>query len=179
MRMEHTAAVSNLPTTVAIDATQAAFKPAADSTSRLSAEQIVPPQETSAAPSSSQSAVAVLSPANGVTPEQNLGPQSIPNTKTAEHPSINPPQTQPHTPPSPQYVGHGKKNKGGRRAGVMRRQWHEEEDDAIAILVSKHGTKQWSLIARLMEREHGIVGRTGKQCRERYTQVSLVGGTTT
>ena len=54
-----------------------------------------------------------------------------------------------------------------RRAPFVRRQWNEEEDEAITALVKRHGTKQWSKVARLLEAQHGIVGRTGKQCRER------------
>ena len=59
----------------------------------------------------------------------------------------------------------GKKKKG---AAGTRRPWNDEEDEAIAALVKKHGTKQWSLVARMLDREFRIVGRTGKQCRERY-----------
>jgi len=29
--------------------------------------------------------------------------------------------------------------------------------------------QEWSLIAHLMEQEYQIYGRTGKQCRERFT----------
>ncbi|XP_034392171.1 v-myb avian myeloblastosis viral oncogene homolog-like 2a isoform X2 [Cyclopterus lumpus] len=40
--------------------------------------------------------------------------------------------------------------------------WSREEDEKIAELVGKYGTKHWSLIARQLK------GRMGKQCRERW-----------
>ena len=60
---------------------------------------------------------------------------------------------------------------GGRRGGPQgdRRVWSKEEDDAIRILVSTHGTKSWSLIAeRLGAEMAGQGSRSGKQCRERW-----------
>jgi hypothetical protein len=35
-------------------------------------------------------------------------------------------------------------------------------------IVETKKIKKWSFIARMMEVEHGVKGRTGKQCRERY-----------
>eukprot|EP00040_Diaphanoeca_grandis_P005055 m.31155 g.31155 ORF g.31155 m.31155 type:complete len:593 (+) comp16407_c0_seq1:598-2376(+) len=40
--------------------------------------------------------------------------------------------------------------------------WTRDEDQIIIDLVTKHGPKRWSLIAKQ------LVGRTGKQCRERW-----------
>jgi len=40
--------------------------------------------------------------------------------------------------------------------------WTRDEDQIITDLVTKHGPKRWSLIAKQ------LVGRTGKQCRERW-----------
>jgi hypothetical protein len=33
--------------------------------------------------------------------------------------------------------------------------------------LKEKGVKKWSVIARNMELHYGIIGRTGKQCRER------------
>jgi hypothetical protein len=35
-------------------------------------------------------------------------------------------------------------------------------------LVEQYGTKSWSTIADNLGKEHGIDGRSGKQCRERW-----------
>lgn len=51
---------------------------------------------------------------------------------------------------------------------ASRRVWTPEEDDAIRNLVMKYGTKTWSIIAEQIIKEYGILGRTGKQCRERW-----------
>jgi hypothetical protein len=50
---------------------------------------------------------------------------------------------------------------------VSRRPWTDEEDDAIRLMVAKHGTKSWALIAENLAKE-GMPGRSGKQCRERW-----------
>jgi hypothetical protein len=49
-----------------------------------------------------------------------------------------------------------------------RRVWSQDEDDAIRALVTKYGTKTWSVIAEQIVKEYNIEGRTGKQCRERW-----------
>jgi len=49
-----------------------------------------------------------------------------------------------------------------------RRAWVEAEDKAILALVKKHGTKHWTTVAEEMNTVYNIVGRTGKQCRERW-----------
>nr|XP_054757608.1 myb-related protein B-like isoform X1 [Lytechinus pictus] len=40
--------------------------------------------------------------------------------------------------------------------------WTTEEDERVVDLVREHGPKRWSLISKF------LVGRTGKQCRERW-----------
>lgn len=56
-----------------------------------------------------------------------------------------------------------------KSAGDARRQlWSEDQDEAIIKLVSAHGTKKWAIIAKHLEQEYGIKGRTGKQIRERW-----------
>ncbi|XP_030848523.1 myb-related protein B [Strongylocentrotus purpuratus] len=40
--------------------------------------------------------------------------------------------------------------------------WTTEEDERVVELVREHGPKRWSLISKF------LVGRTGKQCRERW-----------
>lgn len=52
--------------------------------------------------------------------------------------------------------------------GSDRRIWTPEEDEAIKNLVAKYGTKSWSIISDNIIKDYSIVGRTGKQCRERW-----------
>jgi hypothetical protein len=49
-----------------------------------------------------------------------------------------------------------------------RRPWTSREDDAIRLLVKENGVKQWTLIAESLSKKFNILGRTGKQCRERW-----------
>lgn len=49
-----------------------------------------------------------------------------------------------------------------------RRVWTVVEDEAIKQLVTKFGTKSWSLIAEHIYKDYQISGRSGKQCRERW-----------
>ena len=49
-----------------------------------------------------------------------------------------------------------------------RKPWCTFEDDAIRTLVLSSGTQQWALIAKRLESEYFIKGRSGKQCRERW-----------
>lgn len=44
----------------------------------------------------------------------------------------------------------------------FRKPWTQDEDEAVRHAVTAHGTRAWSLVAKL------VVGRTGKQCRERW-----------
>ena len=43
-----------------------------------------------------------------------------------------------------------------------RKPWTKEEDEHVTNLVTKYGTKKWSLVGSFLP------GRTGKQCRERW-----------
>jgi hypothetical protein len=47
------------------------------------------------------------------------------------------------------------------RPGLIKGPWTVEEDELLAQLVGKHGTKKWALVAKQFS------GRLGKQCRER------------
>jgi hypothetical protein len=49
-----------------------------------------------------------------------------------------------------------------------RRPWTSKEDEAIKLLVRENGVKQWTLIAENLCKKFNIIGRTGKQCRERW-----------
>ena len=44
----------------------------------------------------------------------------------------------------------------------------KEEDKAIQELVSEHGTKDWTLISKMMNQKYGGKKRTPKQWRERW-----------
>ena len=63
--------------------------------------------------------------------------------------------------------GKGTKRKKNGYNSFSRRLWNQEEDDAISKLVNKYGFKKWTLISKQLEMEYNIIGRTGKQCRER------------
>mmetsp|Transcript_3810 Transcript_3810/g.5224 ORF Transcript_3810/g.5224 Transcript_3810/m.5224 type:complete len:1289 (-) Transcript_3810:221-4087(-) len=52
--------------------------------------------------------------------------------------------------------------------GSDRRVWTNDEDVAIRDMVKKYGTKSWAQISEKLNKECGIVGRSGKQCRERW-----------
>jgi len=64
-------------------------------------------------------------------------------------------------------VKHQLKKKKSRNT-FSRRLWDESEDIAVSELVSKYGTKKWSLVAEMLDVVYKIKGRTGKQCRERW-----------
>lgn len=49
-----------------------------------------------------------------------------------------------------------------------RKPWTSSEDEAIRKLVSSSGTQQWATIAKRLEIEFNLKGRSGKQCRERW-----------
>jgi myb proto-oncogene protein len=49
-----------------------------------------------------------------------------------------------------------------------RRAWTRKEDEAIVRLVDECGTKRWSVLADLLNKEALGVQRTGKQCRTRW-----------
>ncbi|OMJ95963.1 hypothetical protein SteCoe_520 [Stentor coeruleus] len=54
------------------------------------------------------------------------------------------------------------------KAQQKRKPWCLSEDDAIRVLVMSNGTQQWAAIAKRLETEFSIKGRSGKQCRERW-----------
>ena len=43
-----------------------------------------------------------------------------------------------------------------------------QEDEIIKEIVIEQGQKKWTKIAKVIEERLGVVGRTGKQCRERW-----------
>ncbi|KAK8653294.1 hypothetical protein V6N13_127302 [Hibiscus sabdariffa] len=53
-------------------------------------------------------------------------------------------------------------NRAVTKTDIVKGQWSPQEDGHLLQLVSRHGTRRWSLIAKLLE------GRVGKQCRERW-----------
>ncbi len=53
-----------------------------------------------------------------------------------------------------------------------RRMWSPEEDHTLRLLREEKSLKKWSVIARKMETDYNLPGRTGKQCRERYQRVT-------
>ena len=59
-------------------------------------------------------------------------------------------------------------NKKRKGKSFKRKLWSKEEDEAIKILVEEIGECNWGTIAERMNTDHGIKGRTGKQCRERW-----------
>ncbi|XP_031111958.1 transcription factor MYB119-like [Ipomoea triloba] len=61
---------------------------------------------------------------------------------------------------SPQETRREKEHE--RRSAFIKGQWTEEEDRLLIRLVNQYGDRRWSVIAT------NIVGRAGKQCRERW-----------
>jgi len=47
----------------------------------------------------------------------------------------------------------------------IRKTWTEGEDKILRLLKEERQEKKWSFIAKKMDEEFGIKGRTGKQCR--------------
>ena len=47
----------------------------------------------------------------------------------------------------------------------LRKAWTQEEDKILKFLRDEQNEIKWSVIAKTMQEEYGIVGRTGKQCR--------------
>ena len=45
---------------------------------------------------------------------------------------------------------------------------YKQEDDAIKSLVAEFGSKEWTLISKMLVTRYNIRGRTPKQCRERW-----------
>ncbi|CAM9139327.1 unnamed protein product, partial [Hapterophycus canaliculatus] len=49
-----------------------------------------------------------------------------------------------------------------------RRPWTKYDDNAVRQLVAEHGTKNWAVVEQHMVSVYGIIGRSGKQSRERW-----------
>lgn len=49
-----------------------------------------------------------------------------------------------------------------------RRPWTKHHDDAVRQLVAEHGTRNWAVVEQHMVSLYGIIGRSGKQSRERW-----------
>lgn len=49
-----------------------------------------------------------------------------------------------------------------------RRPWTKADDDAVRELVAQHGTRNWAVVEQHMVSAYGILGRSGKQSRERW-----------
>lgn len=49
-----------------------------------------------------------------------------------------------------------------------RRPWTKSDDDAVRELVNIHGTRNWAVVEQHMVSDYGIMGRSGKQSRERW-----------
>ncbi|GMI81725.1 myb domain protein 119, MYB DOMAIN PROTEIN 119 [Hibiscus trionum] len=58
--------------------------------------------------------------------------------------------------------GVGKRNKKIASSALIKGQWTEEEDRKLIRLVKQYGVRKWAQVAE------GLVGRAGKQCRERW-----------
>lgn len=43
-----------------------------------------------------------------------------------------------------------------------------QEDSILTEIILERKVIKWSVVAKIMEGEYDIPGRTGKQCRERY-----------
>lgn len=54
------------------------------------------------------------------------------------------------------------------RIPTKRRHWSVEEDEAIRRILSEISVLNWSDIARTLETQFTLPGRSGKQCRERW-----------
>ena len=60
--------------------------------------------------------------------------------------------------------GKGKERGGNKSHGISKKmKWTADEDAILVKRIEKYGTGNWSLIAQELS------GRTGKQCRERWT----------
>ncbi|KAH7862910.1 hypothetical protein Vadar_011017 [Vaccinium darrowii] len=55
-----------------------------------------------------------------------------------------------------------RRGKGHSHVNSIKGQWTDEEDRKLLKLVKKHGERRWAQVAKQ------IVGRAGKQCRERW-----------
>ena len=46
-----------------------------------------------------------------------------------------------------------------------RKAWSLEEDNALKELKEIRNVQKWSLMSALLEKEYGVMNRSGKQCR--------------
>jgi len=60
-----------------------------------------------------------------------------------------------------------KQKRSKKKQKYSRRLWSDEEDEAISNLVETYGTRRWTFIAKKLQENYKIYGRSGKQCRER------------
>lgn len=51
---------------------------------------------------------------------------------------------------------------------IQKRSWTQEEDTALLALIKLIGVGKWQQITQALEIDYEIMGRTGKQCRERW-----------
>jgi hypothetical protein len=54
---------------------------------------------------------------------------------------------------------------------MEKRPWTAEEDRLLKYVFESSRLSKWSHIARRLQEEHGVKGRNGKQCKERYTRI--------
>ncbi|KAG5175319.1 Homeodomain-like protein, partial [Tribonema minus] len=52
--------------------------------------------------------------------------------------------------------------------GRGRKTWTPREDEAIRNLAGRLGMNAWTELAKCLEKDYGIYGRTSKQCWERW-----------
>lgn len=72
--------------------------------------------------------------------------------------------------PLPKSRKESERGRQRRKYGPFtRRLWTDREDEAIVNLTERYGVKKWTLIAKKLQDEYQIHGRSGKQCRERYS----------
>lgn len=61
------------------------------------------------------------------------------------------------------HIGSATQQSNNDFSGNRKVKWSNEEDQSLRVSVQQFGTSNWSLVASLLP------GRTGKQCRERWT----------
>lgn len=49
-----------------------------------------------------------------------------------------------------------------------RKHWSPQEDEAIRELVGRYTDCKWTEISKKLQTDYNLIGRTGKQCRERW-----------
>jgi myb proto-oncogene protein len=66
-----------------------------------------------------------------------------------------------------------KSKEGKLKKKLGRRLWTNDEDEAITKLVEIYGIGRWAFIAKKLHERYNISGRSGKQCRERYSRLRI------